>query len=602
MASTQATGERAAKQTATKSLSGSHTNFDRDRLPGRAAKLAQTLNTEITRYVLERGITNDNFDEELSKGLHRTLAVEGRKPRLTGIEWSVLAINLRLRPIYDRLEYWDEDPACQVLQALRARWSQMVLDDRFTLELQLVPAWLDAHKADSDAGEAVTHCVALDAPDEVQIEKRLAQAGAQKRVFQANWTVADDPTEIVVKEFLGEAERVLIRERRPHPLSMTHPNIIETFTLDNDADPAQTFLVERRIDVLNDSRRLSGLGERARLLIDIARALAFLEHQGLVHGDVKPDNIGLRDGRFVLLDFGICRPAAEFIGDAAQTGSLRTRAPEILLGKRHHTSKSDVWALGATIFNVLTGRFPLLNEGETPPNAEHDKAGREQFENKLRTRIRRHWDARLAPLDHIKHRTLRELVSDMLGRDPDRRPDAAEVLRRALKDLVSLVGIQEGPRFDARAELDALRRHLARDPSQVSLVPERRRKDFEGRLNVLERALRAQRHYETAAARIEAVAHVELDDPLYEKDSAQVTQLERLAALARDFRTPADQDDLDVLADVRKQLHISEPPKNTQQPVLIDALQSALRDAKDRQHADAFEAAAAEFERVLPKS
>ncbi len=602
MASTQTTGVRAAKPATRLTLSASHTNFDRERLPGRASKIAQSLNAEITRYVLERGVTNATFDGELSAALHRTLAVEGRKPRLTGIEWSVLAIDLRLRPIYDRLEYWDKAPACEVLEALRDRWRQMVADDRFTLDLQLVPMWLDAHKADADAGEAVTHCVALDAPEEVRVEKRLAQAGAQKRVFQASWTVADDPTEIVVKEFLGEAERVLIRERRPHPLSMTHPNIIETFTLDNDADPAQTFLVERRIDVLNDSRRLSGLAERARLLIDIARALAFLEHQGLVHGDVKPDNIGLRDGRFVLLDFGICRPAAEFIGDAAQTGSLRTRAPEILLGKHHHTSKSDVWALGATIFNVLTGRFPLLNEGETPPNAERDKEGREKFEDKLRTRIRRYWDARLEPLNYVRHRALRELVLDMLDREPARRPDAAEVLRRALKDLVSLVGIQEGPRFAARAELDALRRHLARDARQIALLPERRRNDFEDRLNVLERALRAQRHYETAASRIEAVAHVELDDPLYEKDSAQIAQLERLALLARAFRTPNDQDDLDVLADVRKQLRISEPPRNTQQPVLMDALHAALRDAKARQHADAFEAAAAEFERVLPKS
>ena len=366
---------RPSRRSPRPTLSARHVNFDHKGLPGRAAALARALNIELVKYLQASHVSNDNFREQLSRALHHTLPKEGRKRRLSGTEYAVLAVHLRLKPIYERLEYWDEEPACRVLEALTERWRQMACApaERFTLDLELVPSWLDAHRGEADSGDAVAHCIRLDAPDEVQIEKRLAQAGAQKRVFQANWTVADDPTEIVVKEFLGEAEQILIRERRPHPLSMTHPNIIETFTLDNDADPPQTFLVERRLDVLNDRRWLSGLAERARLLIDIARALAFLDHQGLVHGDVKPDNIGLRDGRFVLLDFGICRPAAEFIGEAAQTGSLRTRAPEILLGERHHSEKSDVWALGATMCNVLTGRFPLLDENETPPNPEHER-------------------------------------------------------------------------------------------------------------------------------------------------------------------------------------------------------------------------------------
>ena len=54
-------------------------------------------------------------------------------------------------------------------------------------------------------------------------------------------------------------------------------------------------------------------------------------HQlGLVHGDIKPDNIGKKEGRFVLLDFGICRSAEKFTADTTATGSLRTRAPELL--------------------------------------------------------------------------------------------------------------------------------------------------------------------------------------------------------------------------------------------------------------------------------
>lgn len=602
MADTEALARRTSRATQRATLSARYTNYDHDRLPGRASAIARDLNTKITRYLIDHGVSNDNFPQHLSDALHRTLPVEGRAPRLTGVEYAVLAVNQRLRPIYDRLEFWDQAPACQVLEALRGRWEAMAdpKAGRFSLSLELVPDWLDAHKDDSDGGEAVVQCIYLDAPEEVRVEKRLAQAGAQKRVFQASWTVADDPTEIVIKEFLGEAERILIRERRPHPLSMTHPNIIETFTLDNQGDPPQTFLVERRIDVMNDGRRLSGWAERARLLVDIARALAFLDHQGLVHGDVKPDNVGLRDGRFVLLDFGICRPASEFIGEAAQTGSLRTRAPEILLGTQHHTAKSDVWALGATMFNLLTGRFPLLDANEKPPNPDHQKEERRKFEDKLKRRIKQQWDARLAPLQEVKHPALRQLVFDMLEKDPQRRPDATTVLRRALRELVSLIGIQEGPRFAVRDELDALSRFLARDRDEIALMPERQSKYLDDRLKVLSRALRAQRHYETAANRIADIADVERLDPLYTKDAEKTAHLERLSHLARNFRTPADQQALDLLATVRSQLRLAEPAEHVDQPALLDALNEALRDAKERSHAEALKQAAAELTRVLP--
>jgi len=191
------TTARATKQT----LSGRWANYETDRLPGRAVALARELNTQITAYLLEQGVTTKNFPARLNEALHRTLPIEGRTPRLTGVEYGVLAVNQWLRPIYDGLALWDEEPACQVLEALRVRWAEMAEPEsrRFTLDLELVPSWLKAHKDHKDAGKAVAQCVALDAPEEVRIEKRLAQAGAQKRVFQASWTVADDPTEIVIK-------------------------------------------------------------------------------------------------------------------------------------------------------------------------------------------------------------------------------------------------------------------------------------------------------------------------------------------------------------------------------------------------------------------
>lgn len=91
--------------------------------------------------------------------------------------------------------------------------------------------------------------------------------------------------------------------------------------------------------------------------LDLCRALAVVHRHGLVHGDIKPENI-MREvsGRIVLMDFGIAREA-----DAAPTlalsGSLRYLAPEVLQGAEPGVA-SDLYALGASLFRLLTGEYP----------------------------------------------------------------------------------------------------------------------------------------------------------------------------------------------------------------------------------------------------
>jgi serine/threonine protein kinase len=585
-------------------LTARKVSADTKGLPSEAQIRFDRLKRRALDVARRARVTDRNADEILSEALRQALPQQGRSPvPLDARHYAVLALRRRFQPIIDALEEWDDHAATSVVDALITRWDEMAVSKRFNLDLVAVPGWINRHAADADRGAAVAHCVRLDAPAEVRIEKRLAQAGSQKRVFAASWTVADDPTEIVIKEFLGEAEQLLVRERRPHPLSMTHPNIIETFTLDNQASPPQTFLVERRLEVLFDSYQVSGWSEVARLLVDIARALAFLDSQGLVHGDVKPDNIGYHRGRFVLLDFGICRPANEFL-DASQTGSLRTRAPEVLLGEAPHTAAADVWALGATLFNALFNRFPLfLSADEIPPKLQDDPVGRKKFEHLLQGRARsyKRWTKQLKPLDSLEHRRLREVLALMLRRDPGGRPNAGEVLRLGLRELPALVGVQEGPRFGPSDELEALRRHLATDPDQIALLPERQAKDLEGRLETLERALKAQRHYRSTAERTAEVADFAREDPLPGFDSEERRILEELSIRARAFRTPEDEGHARLLADVRGQLGLRNPSDVTDSRALIDALSQALSVAKlNRSDRRQLDRASRELERLLP--
>ena len=172
---------------------------------------------------------------------------------------------------------------------------------------------------------------------------------------------------------------------------MKHPNIIETYYLTNN-DNEGFFIEEYLPEVLNDEWNSNGIHEAANLLYNIGSALDELHQLNKVHGDVKPDNIGKRGENYILLDFGICRNIEEFTNDITATGSLRTRAPELLAINKYDgdPTKADVWALGATVFNAIVGHFPLFEKGEKPPRITKPEE-RINFEQILKRRAEQEW-------------------------------------------------------------------------------------------------------------------------------------------------------------------------------------------------------------------
>ena len=112
------------------------------------------------------------------------------------------------------------------------------------------------------------------------------------------------------------------------------------------------------------------IDDTLRLAREVADALAHAHRQGIIHRDVKPENILLQDGHALVADFGIALAVA---GAGAQrltqTGlSLGTPAymsPEQAMGERDITARSDVYALGAVVYEMLTGEPPFVG-----PNAQ----------------------------------------------------------------------------------------------------------------------------------------------------------------------------------------------------------------------------------------
>jgi len=239
-------------------------------------------------------------------------------------------------------------------------------------------------------------------------------------------------------------------------------------------------LVERHLpEVLSDGWRSLGVQEAANLLHNIADALAFMHERALVHGDIKPDNIGRDGGAYILLDFGICRLASEFVKEATATGSLRTRAPELLISDAYtEPPKVDLWALGATVFNALLGRFPLVDEGEPVPRVSHLEE-RNRFEALLASRAQTEWDRRLDL--HAIPETIRPALEMALRTDPSERCSAMQLKEWAAKHLAAFLRNQSLSRFSPIDEFTQIANHFP--PCQtLRLMPITERESLKKRL------------------------------------------------------------------------------------------------------------------------
>jgi|GEM_PF-3338921 len=361
-----------------------------------------------------------------------------------------------------------------------------------SVDLVALSKWLAKHR---DSPAKVRTCLSIDPPPEVVIQEVLSDAGNHKLVFGAHWTLAR--RNVALKTY-KDSEEDLEHDLIPHPLSLRHPNVIETYHVHNRA--GKVFFLERRLaHVHDDDWRAPGVEEAANLLYDLASALAHLHGEDYVHGDLKPDNIGYDEGNYILLDFGVCRPTSKIAADHEPTGSLRTRAPELLARDAPMSFASDVWALGAVVFNAVIGRFPLLRSAtEKPPpgGGRSPRAARDTFERRLRDRSSNQWHqfvpAELAK--KVNHEPLRAILVGALAPRPAERPtaeDLAESCRTSLAGLVRSRG--SARRFTPDEEWAQLRRHLV-SHGNLELLSLRKRRELIATLRRLEESrIRANR-------------------------------------------------------------------------------------------------------------
>jgi serine/threonine protein kinase len=140
-----------------------------------------------------------------------------------------------------------------------------------------------------------------------------------------------------------------------------------------------------------------------------AEALAALDAAGWLHADVKPANIMVSpEGHATLLDLGCARRSHEAgeTADGALTGTIAYMAPERLTSALRADIRGDIFSLGVTLFELLTGQLPF----DAADMAALARAHRQNEPRDVR---------QLAP--HVPH-TVAQLVQQMLAKEPLRRP------------------------------------------------------------------------------------------------------------------------------------------------------------------------------------
>ena len=161
--------------------------------------------------------------------------------------------------------------------------------------------------------------------------------------------------------------------------SLNHPHIIVVH--DFGEIDGRPFIVTEFIEGETLRQRLQRGPLAIRDVLDIgvqvASALAAAHTRGLVHRDVKPENIMLRpDGYAKVLDFGLAKLSAPG-GSAGQDGrDLRTRSGMVVGTPRYMSpeqmrglevdARSDVWSLGVVLYEMATGRLPFAEDGTAP--------------------------------------------------------------------------------------------------------------------------------------------------------------------------------------------------------------------------------------------
>ena len=204
--------------------------------------------------------------------------------------------------------------------------------------------------------------------DRYRVERELGQGGMATVYLAAD---LKHDRQVAIKVLKPELAAVLGAERFLAEIKTTahlqHPHILplhDSGEVDGTVFYVMPFIDGETVRSRLDHEKQLPVPEAIHLATEVAAALDYAHRQGVIHRDIKPENILLHDGSALVADFGIALAASKIGGSRiTETGiSLGTphyMSPEQALGEREITARSDVYALGCVLYEMLTGEPPF---------------------------------------------------------------------------------------------------------------------------------------------------------------------------------------------------------------------------------------------------
>ncbi|HEU4979307.1 MAG TPA: protein kinase [Solirubrobacteraceae bacterium] len=211
----------------------------------------------------------------------------------------------------------------------------------------------------------------------------LVGTGGMSTVYRAFDTVLERQVAIKLmhREIAGDEDQLERFRREARAVAqLNHPYIVGVIDAAEDLDPEHPlpYIVFEYVEGETLKGRIRRLGrlpvvEAVAYAIEIARALGAAHEHGIVHRDVKPQNVLIdEEGTARVTDFGIARQLADegLTADGRVLGTTDYVSPEQALGHAV-TPQSDLYSLGVVLFEMLTGEVPFRGENQVAVAMRH---------------------------------------------------------------------------------------------------------------------------------------------------------------------------------------------------------------------------------------
>lgn len=260
--------------------------------------------------------------------------------------------------------------------------------------------------------------------------------GATGAVYLA--TDSETGEQVALKRLFRVDQKSVLRFKREFRAlaDLHHPSLVKLYELLHDSDDAwfltmeyvdgvdlrtrllgsRDVLATREENLLGSGGQVPALGLLLHCFLQLAEGVQAVHRAGLLHRDLKPSNVLVaQNDRVVVLDFGLIRelsePALQLTQDDTVAGTPAYMPPEQALGQTL-SEASDWYAFGVMLYEVLSGRLPV--DARNAQKLLELKLSREPQS--------------LSPVRLGVPPELTQLCMQLLQRDPERRPDGAEVL------------------------------------------------------------------------------------------------------------------------------------------------------------------------------